>query len=233
MTKTADSLPKGTQEEANSESSDKEVINKGSSQPEYVTVAEYQKLANQIESLRRGLQSGKDKGVKRVEERVNAIDADLKTVLQSAASRGQNISDFLAEVEEQEERETRQLMREFLASQRQGASKGESRGGGEQAVDVTEIIAELELDTSDTRVQAYRAKRFESEAEAYKEATRLLKSMTKQPTDADRASHVAGEKGAQDKQAALAEEYKERSKSLRGPALINLQREMRRKGLNI
>lgn len=232
MTK-ADSLPEGTQGQASSEGSNKEVINKGSSQPEYVTVEQFNKLMTQIESLRRTGQSDKDKGIKAVAERVDALDNDLKAVLKSAQGRGQNISDVLAELDEQEELETRRMMREFLASQKSGASGNESGGSGSKLVDVTGIIAEYELDPEDTRVQAFRSKQYSSEADAYREAGKLLKSMTKQPSEADLPSKVASERQPAPKQEALEQEYKDRSKGIRGQELIALQREMRRKGLRI
>ena len=229
----ADSDLKGSQGQASPETSDSKPNQTGSSQPEYVTVDQFNKLMTQIESLRRSGQSDKDKGIKAVTERVDALSNDLKAVLQSAQGRGQNISDVLAELDEQEELETRRMMREFLASQKSGAPRKESGGSGSELVDVAGIIAEYELDPEDTRVQAFRSKQYTSEAEAYKEAAKLLKSMTKQPSEADLPSKVAGERQRAPKQEALEQEYKERSKGIRGQELISLQREMRRKGLRI
>lgn len=224
---------KGTQGAATSEGSNTSNGQPSSGQPEYVTVEQFNQIQQELQKLSRMTQSEKDRGIKAVTERVDALSNDLKAVLQSAQGRGQNISDVLAELDEQEELETRRMMREFLASQKSAAQSKESGGSGSQLVDVAGIIAEYELDPEDTRVQAFRSKQYTSEAEAYKEAAKLLKSMTKQPSEADLPSKVAGERQSAPKQEALEQEYKERSKGIRGQELISLQREMRRKGLRI
>lgn len=229
-----DSLEQGTQGAATPEGSDVAGNQKGSSQPEYITVEQFSKIQEQIEALRRQMQSSKDKAVKRTEERLEGLERDVKTVLQTALKQGKrDISDVLAEIEESEEAETRELLRKMALTYKEGGFQRDERGSSTGGVDVEGVIQELELDKSDPRVSEFRTRQFASREEAYREAAKLLKLITKQPSEADRPSDVAKRQEYATKQEQLMAEYRERAKNLRGRDLIDLKFEMRKKGLQI
>lgn len=234
MTK-PDSDGEGTQD-SQSESSNSQSNQKGSSgEAQYVTVEQFQTLNQSIENLRRSFQSDKDKGIKRVEQKVDAVEGDLRTILQQASQSGKSVGDILSELEAQEEREARQAMLEMSRAFREGKLSGDSRGSGQQqGVNTSAVMAELELDESDTRVQAFRAKTFTSETEAYREGAKLLKQIsTNQPSDADSPSKEGKRQSVPANEEQLQQEYQQRSKDLNGRALLNLKMEMRKKGLSI
>lgn len=232
MSQNTDSDPKGTEEKAISEGSDKGSNQKGSSEQEYVSVAEFNKLQNTIESLRRSLQSDKDKGVKKVNERVNALEGDLRTVLQSAMREGRSIGDVLDAIEQEEERSTQQTLKELADAFRSGNFQKSSHGSEEQAgVDGSSVVDELELDKNDMRVKDFMGKSFATEKEALREGAKLLKTILKtQPSDADEPSSVARRQPNPSEQERLNEEYKDGSKGLYGQALIRFKQKMRAKG---
>lgn len=223
----------GTVGEANSTGS-----NQASGEQGSIAVTETAKqiadLQKKIDDLTRTLQSSKDKAVANTNKRIDGLERDMKAVLREALSKGQSVQDVLGEIEDAEERDTKETLRELARAYREGKPfGGDARGGASTTgVDVTNVLRELELDENDTRVQAFRSKSFASEAEAYREAARLLKSITsKQPSDADMPSVVAGTSKNADAQTRLQQEYEKRKEGLRGQALINLKMEMRKKGL--
>ncbi|HEY6020180.1 MAG TPA: hypothetical protein VIY48_09845 [Candidatus Paceibacterota bacterium] len=234
MSQNTDSADKGTEEKAISEGSDKAANQKGSSEQEHVSVAEFNKLQNTIESLRRSLQSDKDKGVKKVNERVSALEGDLRTVLQSAMKEGRSIGDVLDAIEQEEERSTRQTLKEMAEAFRTGAFPKSLHGSEDQAgVDVSSVVDELELDKNDLRVKDFMSKEFATEKEAMREGAKLLKTILKtQPSDADEPSTVARRQPNLSEQERLNAEFQEGAKNLRGQALINFKMKMREKGWN-
>jgi len=210
--------------------------NQESSQPEYITVAEFNKLQGQFETLRRSQQSDKDKGIKQTNQRIDALEGDFRTVLQQALQKGQNISDVISELDASEEAALRREQRELFQALKEGRLPlAQSGGSGESGgVNVAQALQELNLDANDTRVQAFRARTFASEAELYREAAKLqAQILTRQPSDADKTSKESERQEKPEAQEALKQEYNERSKGLFGMQLISLQREMRRKGMNI
>lgn len=223
----------GTNEDANLEGS-----NSGNGQQSSNTVTatakQLKELQDTVNALARSLQSEKDKAVARTNQRIDGLEKDLKEVLRSAAQRGQSVQDVLGEIEAQEEAETRRALFEMAQAFRSGqvpqqVTVGPNTGNG---VDVTNVLRELELDEADMRVKEFRSRQFTSEAEAYREGAKLLKTITtKLPSDADMPSSVANGVSSQSKQDALMQEYTSRAKDLRGQALINLKAEMRKKGL--
>lgn len=228
MTK-PDSDGKGIQEEATSEDSNSQSNQKGSSEPQYVTVEEFNRLNQGIEALRRSMQSEKDKGVKKVAAEVG----ELRQILQGYSDK--SVGDVLADLNRQEEQEARQAMLDFARMMKQGNFPSGNSGGSEpKGVDVSAVVKELELDESDTRVQAFRAKTFASEAEALREAAKLQKQiLTVQPSDADQPSKEGKRTAPATNQAQLQQEYEQRSQKLYGASLLRLKREMRDKGLEI
>lgn len=237
MSDVADSALQGSADNAESGASGSKANQTGSgSQATYVTADEFQKLQSQIEAMRRSLQSEKDKGVKRVEERVSAIEGDLKSVLQNAAKQGRSITDVLEEIDATEERETRQAMLEMARAFREGRfPQAEPVGNGQgSGVDVDAVLKELELDDGDVRVKEFRSRPFSSEAEAYREAAKLAKKiLTTQPSEADKPSPEGKRQATPTGQQALMEEYNRRKATLYGRQLMNLKREMRERGLEI
>lgn len=229
----SDSPSKGTQESANSKGSDNDGNQEGRSTPQYATVDQVAQLNQSIESLRRAMQSDKDKGIKRVESRLNSFEGDVRTALQRYAQEGKSAADVVADLEAQEEQEFRQTQRELVQALREGRVPGNGSGGtGQQGVDVSAVLAELELDANDTRVQEFRSKQFTNPAEAYREAAKLQKQiLTKQPSDADNPSRESKRQSAPSDIEALQQEYNERSAKLHGQALLRYKREMRAKGL--
>src|SRR5688572_20935313 len=183
MTTKPDSDGEGTQEQASSEGSDNQSNQKGVQAAKYVTVEQFQATLNQsLEQFRRGLQSDKDRGVKKVAAEVG----ELREILQNYAQGGKSVNDVLNDLEAQEEREARQAILETAKALREGKfpSFGSGGTGQEKGVDVNAIVSELEMDETDTRVQAFRAKQFSSPADAYREGAILLKKIqTNQPTD--------------------------------------------------
>lgn len=216
-------------EERHSEVSNNQSNQKGSSgDPKYVTVEEFMKLNQTLEAMRRSLQSEKDKGVKRLEGEVG----ELKQILQSY--RGKSTDEILQDLEEQEEREARQAVIEMARGFREGRfPERESRQDSQKGVDVAGVLKELELDDSDTRVQAFRSRAFQSETEAYREAAKLVKQInTTRPDEADQPS-ITNKRLSASSQEELRKEYDRRSEKLYGPALLKLKKEMREKGLEI
>lgn len=235
MSPNSDSADKGIEEKAISENSDSSANQKGSSEAEYVSVAEFNKLQSQLETLRRSLQSDKDKGVKKVNARVEALEGDLRTVLQGARKKGQSLEEVLADIEEQEQAEERQLLREMALSFKNGSFQKGSQGSEQSSeVDVSEVVTKLELDKNDMRVKEFMAREFSSKEEVALEAAKLLKTILRtQPTDADKPGEVANAQKNASQQEKLMQEYQEGSKGLMGQALINYKMAMRKKGLEI
>lgn len=234
MTKEADSLADGTQE-AQSESSKSDSNQKGRSQSDTVSVEQFNQLQTQIENLRRSMQSDKDKAVKRIGERVDEIDTDLKTLLQSAARSGKSAGDVLEELREAEEREAREAMLEFARAFRSGQAPAINSQGSEKTagVNVADVVRDFELDENDTTVRAFMAKSFSDPVAAYREAAKLTKSLQRQPSEADSPSLESRRVAAPGKQDELMREYQQASKGLYGQQLIKLKQRMREKGLDI
>lgn len=223
----------GTVGDANSDSS-----NQGSGEQSSIAVADTAKQLNelqkQVEMLTRQLQSGKDKAVAKTNQRIDSLERDIKSVLRDALNKGQSVEDILGGIEQEEERETKETLRELARAYREGRAPSTPSYGsdGQNGVDVTQVLRELELDESDTRVQAFRARHFSSEAEAYREGAKLFKQITtKQPSEADLPASVARTQAIPSNQDKLMQEYEKRKEGLRGQALINLKMEMRKKGL--
>jgi hypothetical protein len=147
-----------------------------------------------------------------------------------------SVDDLLTDLKEQEERESREAMLEVARAFREGKFpvSGSGGSGAQSGVDINAVLTELELDPTDTRVQAFRSKQFGSETEAYREGAKLLKQIsTTQPDDADNPSKESKRQSVPTNQAALRQEYDQRSQKLYGPALLRLKKEMRDKGLEI
>jgi hypothetical protein len=99
---------------------------------------------------------------------------------------------------------------------------------------VSEVLEDLELDSTDTRVAEFRSKSFGSKEEAYREAAKLLKKIqSNQPSDADRPDDPARARTIATQREKLMDEYREGSKNLFGRDLMNFKRKMREKGLDI
>lgn len=198
------------------------------------TAKQLETLQKQVELLTRQLQSSKDKAVAKTNQRIDNLEKDLKSVLQDALKNGQSVQDVLGSIEAEEERETKETLRELARAYKEGRSPTSTSRGSDDAdgVDVTKVLRELELDETDTRVLAFKAQSFSSEAEAYRQGALLFKQITsKQPSAADMPTGVARTQGQPSNQEKLMQEYERRKENLRGQALINLKMEMRKKGL--
>ena len=234
MTTNKDSAElEGTEVQPKTEGSDKG-SGQRNSEADFVTKQDFEKLARQLESISKGLQSSKDRAVKQTNERLDSVEQSLKEVLRSAKQQGRSVEDLLADEEERERRETEQLLRQ-LALQTLGKTSQKVDGGTSSAefVDTSEVIEELELPAEDVRVKELATRKFASKEEAYREAAKLVKSLMKQPSDADRSSEEARRKTYASQQEALQAEYEAGSKNLYGNALINYKQQMRKKGLRI
>lgn len=196
-------------------------------------IAELQK---RIDQMARMVQGEKDRAVKKTNERLDVLEGDIRSVLQAAHKEGKGVGDILSELDAAEDAESRRALRELTTAFREGrfpqtGSSGREQGSG---VDVSEVLEELELDGTDTRVQEFRSRKFADKAEAYREGAKLLKKLhTIQPTDADRASEVSPPRRPVPKQDELMKEYREGSKNLYGRQLILYKQQMREKGLDI
>lgn len=222
----------GTVGAANLEGSD------GDSQQSSITVTETDKqlkaLQRQVDELTRTLQSQKDKGIAKTNQRIDSLEKDVKSVLRTAHQRGQSVQDVLTEMEALEEAESRAALLEMAQAFKSGRIPGTfAQGSAEQTgVDVTNVLRDLELDVEDVRVKEFASRQFASESEAYREAARLVKSIsTKRPSGGDQPSFESKGAPTASKEEALRQEYAERSKDLRGQQLMNLKMEMRKKGL--
>jgi hypothetical protein len=230
-----DSVNDGIAEKANSGNSESETNQKGSSETDAVTKAEFEKLASQIETLRRSLQSEKDKAVKQTNERLTSLEGDVREVLQSAKKQGKSVDELLEDYEQEEELRVRNDLRELTRAFKEGRLSPQAPGKSQDSgVDVSGVLKELELDSEDIRVKEFSSRKFATEAEAFKEGAKLLKTIvSNQPTDADIPSKVAQRQSSPDAQARLMAEYKEGSKNMRGQQLIQFKKQMRAKGLEI
>lgn len=227
-------LNEGTVSAANAEGSNQEGSTL-SSNAVAETAKQIKALQDKIDAMSRAMQSDKDKAVAKTNQRIDRLEGDLKSVLREAMKNGQSVQDILAEVEQTEERETRETLRELALAYRQGSLSNDGGRGSQpsEGAHATKVVSDLELDQTDVRVKAFMSRSFGSEAEAYKEAALLIKSIaTKQPSEADIPSNVGGTHGP-NKLEALQQEYNTRSQNLRGNALIALKMEMRKKGLPI
>lgn len=231
---TKDSVEKdGTQVEPTTEGS--ESVSSQQSSPATSDIeTQIKALQRTVDQLARATQSNKDRAVKQTNQRLDALEGDVRQVLQLAQQKGLSVSDVLNQMDEQEERESRELLLEMARSWKGGVQPGTSRGSGVQTgVDVDAVLSDLELSGEDLRVKAFRAREFTNEAEALREAIALKKTIsTKQPSEADNPSTIA-KAGSASKQDELMREYTEGSKNLRGQALINYKMQMRKKGLRI
>jgi hypothetical protein len=223
----------GTEEKPNSESSNSKTGQRSSS-AETDVVAQLNKLQTEFDKLSRRLQGEKDRAVKQTNQRLDVLEGDIRTVLQQAAQQGKTVTDVLSDMDEAEERETRQLLVEMARTFKNGGQQSGSRQEAQSGVDVSEVVNELGLDTEDASVKAFMAKSHGSLAEAYREGGKLLRQIAfNQPSDGDQTSHVARKPAPASSQEKLMQEYREGSKGLTGRNLIMFKQQMREKGLEI
>lgn len=205
------------------------------SQPEYITLEQYNKLAQQFETLSRQLQSDKDRAVKKVGEKVDKLEGDLMQVLQAAKAGGKSIDELIDEQKQAEEADFRNVMKTMAQAFATGKfPQSTSFGNGEQSgVDVSAVAKELELPAEDLRVKDFLNKSFASKEAALLEGAKLIKTISRQPTDADRPAGESGRTQSPTQIQQLQAEYDEKAKKAFGQALINLKMEYRKKGLRI
>lgn len=229
---TTDSVERdGTQAEPNAEGS-KSTSSQPSSQAASDVESVVKQLQTQVTQLARQLQSEKDRAVKQTNKRLDALEGDVRQVLQVAQQRNMSLADVLSELDEQESKEERQLILDMARSWKSGLQTQTPGGTGKgDGIDVGAVLSDLELSDSDIRVKEFRSRQFASEAEALREAIALKKKIsTIQPSEADNPSAVSKNANTS-QQEALMREYQEGSKNLRGQALINYKMQMRKKGL--
>ena len=174
MTTLDSTSQEGTQESPNSEGS----VSGNGQQSSYVTKEQFDSLMSRLDKFERAAQSDKDRAVKRTNERLDGLEAQVKPILERAAvlmKGGADPNEALTQAQsEHEEVELKQAMREFfkggkLPSQPEG--NGESKG-----VDVQSVIAEYGLDLNNPEVKlAFDGKQFNSLEQAELTAARLLK----------------------------------------------------------
>lgn len=228
----------GTQENANSESSAGNSGQRGSEQPEYVTVDQFNAIQKQIELLVRTAQGDKDRAVRKVNQRVDELATDVKVVLQRAAQAGKSASDVVAEIKESEDAYNRQLIAEMAQAFKDGKFPAPITQGSVDGaeVDMMGVIDEFGLDIEDRRVAALSTQHFETIEDAEKAAIALLKKINKTsaPSDAERPTRE-GEAGRPvPKQEQLMAQYNEEIKNVRGvKAVTNVKMKYRKLGLNI
>lgn len=235
MTQAKDSTVAGGTEGSQPEGSEKSQGQQSSVAADAI-LQQLTKLQQQFDALQRQTQSGKDRAIKQTNQRLDALEGDIRQVLQTARSQGKSVDDLLRDVDEAEERETRQLMMEMARSFREGRFPGqpERQSGENQGSFAADVLSDLELDAADTRVQAFRAKQFASREEAYREGAKLLKQIQSvQPSDADRPSEPSPTRKPATNQDELRREYEQGSKGLYGRQLILFKQQMREKGLEI
>lgn len=231
-----DSADNGGTQGRQPEGSQSQSGQQNSSSPEYVTVEQFREIQKSLDLVARQLQGEKDRAVKKTNERLDGVEKDLKAVLQIAKRDGKDIDTLLSEVESQEEADFRQVMLEVAKTFKNGGLPQSATGGTAQSkgVDVSAVLKDLEMDLSDLRVKEFATRKFESEAQAYAEGAKLLKTIiSRQPTDADQPSGASERTKAASQQEKLMQEYADGSKNLRGQALINFKMQMRKKGLDI
>lgn len=147
-------------------------------QSSFVTKEQYDALLNRFEKFERTAQGDKDRAVKRTNERLNELEAQVKPILERAAvlmKGGAEPNEALSQAQnEHEEAELKQAMRDFFkggALPSQPAGNGESKG-----VDIQSVIAEYGLDLNNPEVKiAFEGKQFSTIEQAELTAARLLK----------------------------------------------------------
>jgi hypothetical protein len=190
-------------------------------------------LDQRFEAFRRSTQSEKDKAVKQTNQRLDGLEGDIRSVLQQAVKDGRSISDVISDFDAEEDREARRLTLEMAKAFKEGKFPGQGSGGSEQTsgVKVDEVVQELELPVEDLRVKEFMSRKFTDKAEAYREAAKLTKILTRQPSEADKAGETSQRTSDAPALVKLQQEYDEGSKNLRGQSLINFKMKMRQKGL--
>jgi hypothetical protein len=195
-----------------------------------LTKEEFVQFQNEMRGLVRGLQGEKDRAVKKTNQRMDNLEGDIRTLLQTAARDGKTVNEVLQEIDAQEEAEFRASLREVVQSIR-GGQPGQAGGTASNGVNVQQVVSDLELDPNDVRVKEFMSRSFDTQAEANLAAAKLVKSISKnQPTDADRPGNETARTSSPDKQKQLQAEYEAGAKTLRGVPLMNWKRTMRAKG---
>lgn len=164
----------GTQPQPNGEGS-----TEGSGQQSsFVTKEQYDALLSRLDKFERTAQGDKDRAVKRTNERLNELEAQVKPILERAATLikgGADPTEALSQAQtEQEEAELKEDMRTFFKT---GTLPSQPAGSGAgKGVDVISVIGDYGLDMNNPEVKlAFEGKQFSSLEEAELTAARLLK----------------------------------------------------------
>ena len=165
-----------------------------------ITKAELDVLTQRLQKLESGLQSDKDRAVKRTNERLDKLEGDLRPMLERAlqhTASGKSAEEALRLVQSEEsENQTKQALAEFAAAWKSGKLP-EYLGAGtaqNQGVDVASVLAEYKLDPKDPYVAGRLAgQTFTSKEQAELLAARIFKDKSFAPqTNASQQSATSG-----------------------------------------
>lgn len=168
-----------------------------------ITKAEWEAFNQKLQKLESGLQSDKDRAVRRTNERLDKLEGDLRPMLERAlqhTASGKSAEEALRLVQsENEDNLTKQALAEFAQAWRSGTlPAGFGAGNAQnQGVDMTSVLAAYGLDPKDAFVAgklAGQSPKNETEAELL--AARILRDKALAPgTSSLQQSAIPGNAG--------------------------------------
>jgi hypothetical protein len=177
-----------------------------------ITKAQWDSLQGEIQTLRSGAQSEKDRAVRKTNERLDKLEGDIRPMLERAlqhTASGKSAEEALRLVQsEQDENQTKQALAEFAAACKSGKlPEGFGVGSAQNSgVDVAKVLADYQLDPKDPFVAGkLGGKTFASEAEAELAVARIFREVKSTSTNPAQQSAKPGEAaGSSDTQAKIA-----------------------------
>lgn len=182
--KTQDSGSQGTEiEGAPSPTGSAQGSDSGGSGQVALSKEQWDALQARLDAIERRTQSDKDRAVRKANERLDKLEEGVRPLLERAAKEGKSVSDVLTELDQQDEIEFKQAMREMLSAIKTGTlpipAAGKPAGGGS---DAAQVFVNKGLDLSEPDVQAALAEaNGKSALEAELIALRLKDRKTSQP----------------------------------------------------
>src|SRR3990167_704416 len=147
-----DSVPKdGTVAEVAPDSLQKD--DKPSSETVTLSKEQWETINNRLTRIESGAQSEKDRAVRKVSDKVEKLENDLRPVLERASREGKSVDDVLKELDASDEDEFRDNVRKLAKALSSGAllQPGSDTTIGNNG-EVARIMQEYELSTNDPAV---------------------------------------------------------------------------------
>jgi hypothetical protein len=202
-----------------------------------ITKAEWEAFNQKIQKLESGLQSDKDRAVRKTNERLDKLEGDLRPMLERAlqhTASGKSADEALRLVQsEQDETVTKQALAEFAQAWRSGKLP-EWIGAGtaqSQGVDMTSVLADYGLDPKDPFVAGkLSGQSFQTKEAAELAAARILRDKALAPqTNSSQQSATPGQStGTNVDYGSLAAEYETLAKgNIADPAVFQRMTEIK------